>query len=162
MRGGLLGGLGIAIGILALIYLALAAVFSVTTATSVFFVLVSVVMVLGILIQKPKGGGLAAAFGGGGGGDQAMFGAKVGDVMTWVTVVLFIAFLGLAVALVYTTGAEDSSAPAPAWTSPVDPGPGQRPAPGGDRPTPPTDTPDAPDAPDTSDAPDTPDTGGSE
>lgn len=69
----------------------------------ILFILISVLMILVILIQKPKGGGLAGAFGGGGGGgsSQAVFGAKVGDVLTWVTVGFFAAFLFLAIGLVY-------------------------------------------------------------
>lgn len=107
MQGGILTGLGIAVGVLALVFAGLSALFGTTFAAGLFFVLVSVVLVLAILIQKPKGGGLAAAFGGGGGGDQAMFGAKVGDVMTWVTVVLFAAFIGLAITLVYSTDSDE-------------------------------------------------------
>mgnify|MGYP006306652803 CR=1 FL=1 len=70
------------------------------------FVLVAVLMILIVLIQKPKGGGLSGAFGAGGGSDQAMFGAKAGDVFTWITVVFFVMFLGLGIGLVYATRAE--------------------------------------------------------
>ena len=51
-----------------------------------------------MLIQKPKGGGLSGAFGGGAGGGstQAVIGARVGDVLTIVTVVCFVLFLLLA------------------------------------------------------------------
>lgn len=38
-----------------------------------------------ILLQKGRGGGLAGAFGGAGG--SSAFGAKTGDVFTWITVV---------------------------------------------------------------------------
>lgn len=69
----------------------------------IVFVLISAFMILVILIQKPKGGGLAGAFGGAGGGQQAMFGAKVGDFLTWVTVVLFTVFLIVAVVIVWTS-----------------------------------------------------------
>lgn len=120
MQGGIFTGLAIGIGILVLIFLGLAALFGTTFAAGFFFVLVSFVLVLAILIQKPKGGGLAAAFGGGGGGDQAMFGARVGDVMTWVTVVLFATFLGLAITLVYTTEADEAAIIQPAISSPDD------------------------------------------
>jgi len=51
------------------------------------FVLTCVLLILVILLQKGRGGGLAGAFGGGGGGYSA-FGAKTGDVFTWITVVL--------------------------------------------------------------------------
>jgi len=81
--------------------LTLASVF--TTALSVMFVIVCAVMILVVLIQKSSGGGLSGAFGGAGGGGnaQAAFGAKVGDVLTWVTVVLFALFLGLAIMLTW-------------------------------------------------------------
>lgn len=69
------------------------------------FTLVCIVMMLVILIQKPKGGGLSGAFGGGAGGGSAgaVVGARVGDVLTVVTVVCFLAFLGLAMGLTWTT-----------------------------------------------------------
>lgn len=44
-------------------------------------------LMLIILLQKGRGSGLAGAFGGGGGGSSA-FGAKTGDVFTWITVTL--------------------------------------------------------------------------
>ncbi len=66
------------------------------------FAMVAVLMVLVILIQRPKGGGLAGAFGGAGGSTQA-FGAKTGDFLTIVTVGLFLLFLLLGIALVYAT-----------------------------------------------------------
>jgi preprotein translocase subunit SecG len=42
-------------------------------------------LVIIILLQKGRGGGLSGAFGGGGGSGSA-FGAKTGDVFTWITV----------------------------------------------------------------------------
>lgn len=39
-----------------------------------------------ILLQRGRGGGLAGAFGGAGG--SSAFGAKTGDVFTWITVVV--------------------------------------------------------------------------
>ena len=51
-------------------------------------------LMLVILLQKGRGGGLAGAFGGGGGGSSA-FGAKTGDVFTWITVVVACLFLVL-------------------------------------------------------------------
>lgn len=66
----------------------------------VLFILLSLFMMLVILIQKPKGGGLAGAFGGAGSGSQqAVFGSKVGDVLTITTIVCFVVFLGLLLAL---------------------------------------------------------------
>ncbi len=71
---------------------------------AILFVLVCVLMMLVILIQKPRGGGLSGAFGGsGGGGMQNAFGAKVGDVLTWFTVVCFTIFLLLAMGLTWAT-----------------------------------------------------------
>ncbi len=67
-----------------------------------WFVIVSVFMMLVILIQKPKGGGLSGAFGGAGGSDTSFVGAKVGDVLTLVTVSFFVAFIGLAMLLTWT------------------------------------------------------------
>jgi len=81
---------------------------------AVFFVLTSLFMMLVILIQKPKGGGLSGAFGGAGGGSaQAVFGAKVGDVLTWVTVVCFVLFLLLAMGLTWAIHPEGPGARVP-------------------------------------------------
>ncbi|MEO1237802.1 MAG: preprotein translocase subunit SecG, partial [Planctomycetota bacterium] len=57
---------------------------------AVVFLLVCLLMMLIILIQKPKGGGLSGAFGGAGGGESSFVGAKVGDVLTLVTVICII------------------------------------------------------------------------
>ena len=70
------------------------------------FVLTCFFMMLVILIQKPKGGGLSGAFGGAGGSAQAAFGAKTGDLLTMITIGFFVAFLGLAIGLVYAIRAE--------------------------------------------------------
>jgi preprotein translocase subunit SecG len=61
------------------------------------FIIVCIFLVLVILIQKGRGGGLASAFGGAGG--NTAFGSKTGDVLTWVTAVVFGIFILLAVAL---------------------------------------------------------------
>jgi|TARA_B100000959_G_scaffold270322_1_gene317011 preprotein translocase subunit SecG len=67
---------------------------------TISLIVISVAMILIILVQRPQGGGLAAAFGGaGGGGTDTVFGGRVGDALTVMTVVAFILFLGLAVAL---------------------------------------------------------------
>lgn len=74
---------------------------------SFLFVIVSVLMMLIILVQKPKGGGLSGAFGGAGGGStQSAFGARVGDVLTWATVVFFLLFLFIAMGLTWTINPE--------------------------------------------------------
>src|SRR6478672_6181527 len=62
------------------------------------FIVVCFLLIMLILIQKGRGGGLASAFGGGGAGNTA-FGAKTGDVLTWVTSVIFGVFLLLAIIL---------------------------------------------------------------
>lgn len=85
---------------------------------AVAFTLVCIIMMLVILIQKPKGGGLSGAFGGGAGGGGAgdVIGARVGDVLTIITVVCFLAFLGLAMGLTWSTtpsvDADDAADPA--------------------------------------------------
>ncbi len=77
------------------------------TVLSITFVLICAFMILVVLIQKPKGGGLSGAFGGGGGGgSQAVFGAKVGDFLTWFTVALFALFLVVAIVLVFLSRSE--------------------------------------------------------
>ena len=64
------------------------------------FIVISVALILIILVQRPAGGGLAGAFGGaGGGGTESVFGGRVGDALTVMTVVAFCVYLGLAIAL---------------------------------------------------------------
>ena len=63
---------------------------------STAFVVVCILLILMILLQKGRGGGLSGAFGGGGGGHSA-FGAKTGDVFTWVTVGLTFMFFLIAI-----------------------------------------------------------------
>ncbi len=52
-------------------------------------------LIIVILLQRGRGGGLAGAFGGTGG--SSAFGAKTGDVFTWITVIMAMSFLVLAV-----------------------------------------------------------------
>ncbi|HIA71509.1 MAG TPA: preprotein translocase subunit SecG [Phycisphaerales bacterium] len=67
---------------------------------TIVLIVIAIAMILIILVQRPQGGGLAAAFGGaGGGGTDTVFGGRVGDALTVMTVVAFILFLGTAVAL---------------------------------------------------------------
>jgi preprotein translocase subunit SecG len=67
---------------------------------TIVLILISISMILIILVQRPQGGGLASAFGGaGGGGTDTVFGGRVGDALTVMTVVAFILFLGIAIAL---------------------------------------------------------------
>ncbi|MDP6633927.1 MAG: preprotein translocase subunit SecG [Phycisphaerae bacterium] len=62
---------------------------------AVLFIITCVLLILIVLLQKGRGGGLGAALGGAG---SAAFGTKVGDMMTWVTIVLTAMFLLLAIA----------------------------------------------------------------
>lgn len=55
------------------------------------FVGVCALLIIVVLLQKGRGGGLAGAFGGAGG--HSAFGAKTGDVFTWITVGLTAAFI---------------------------------------------------------------------
>jgi len=67
---------------------------------TIALIVISVAMILIILVQRPQGGGLASAFGGAGGGStDTVFGGRVGDALTVMTVVAFVLFLGLAVSL---------------------------------------------------------------
>src|SRR6185436_11267520 len=63
-------------------------------------VMICILLILIILLQKGRGGGLSGAFGGGGG--HSAFGAKTGDVFTWITVGLTFGFILLAVIGNYT------------------------------------------------------------
>lgn len=56
---------------------------------------VCLLLIVVILLQRGRGGGLAGAFGGGGG--SAAFGAKTGDVFTWITVAFTTVFVLLTV-----------------------------------------------------------------
>lgn len=71
----------------------------VVTALVVVFLLVCIAMILLILIQRPQGGGLSGAFGAGGGAGQTAFGTKTGDVLTIVTISIFVLFLLTAIVL---------------------------------------------------------------
>jgi protein translocase SecG subunit len=61
---------------------------------AVLFIVTCILLILVVLLQKGRGGGLGAALGGAG---SAAFGTKVGDMMTWVTIVLTVMFLLLAI-----------------------------------------------------------------
>jgi protein translocase SecG subunit len=58
------------------------------------FLIVCVLLIGVVLLQKGRGGGLSAAFGG---AASSAFGTRVGDVFTWVTVVLTGLFLVLGI-----------------------------------------------------------------
>lgn len=76
-------------------------------------------LMLVILLQRGRGGGVAGAFGGGGG--SGAFGAKTGDVFTWITVVVAAIFVGLAVAANFAFDeSRIASAEGPALEIPAD------------------------------------------
>lgn len=58
---------------------------------AVLIIVICCFFMLIILLQRGRGGGLAGAFGGAGG--SSAFGAKTGDVFTWITVVVAAVFL---------------------------------------------------------------------
>ena len=67
---------------------------------TILFIVVSVLMILIILVQRPQGGGLAGAFGGASGGStDTVFGGRVGDALTAMTVIAFTLYLALAIGL---------------------------------------------------------------
>lgn len=76
----------------------------------VLFLLISLGMILVVLIQRPQGGGLSGAFGAGGGsGGQSAFGARTGDALTISTIVVFVAFLGIAIGLNFALRPSETS-----------------------------------------------------
>lgn len=94
---------------------------------TILFTVVSILMILIILVQRPQGGGLAGAFGGAsGGGTDTVFGGRVGDALTVMTVIAFALYLLLAVGLNMLDNKPDvvaSTQPAvttPPTTSPAD------------------------------------------
>ncbi|MEM1212515.1 MAG: preprotein translocase subunit SecG [Planctomycetota bacterium] len=107
-------------------------------AMAVLFIVVSLFMMLVILIQKPKGGGLGGAFGGGAGAgsQQAVFGAKAGDALTWFTIVSFVLFLMIAMGLTWAINPEVEEEEQAQAVPPASAGLG---APAGDAAAPPTD-----------------------
>jgi preprotein translocase subunit SecG len=88
----------------------------------VVFCIVCLLLILIILLQRGRGGGLAGAFGGAGG--QSAFGAKTGDVFTWVTVGLTFVFLLLSVIANYVLVPEQYTS-VPTATAPAEKGPPQ-------------------------------------
>jgi preprotein translocase subunit SecG len=85
------------------------------TGLVVVFLLVCIAMILLILIQRPQGGGLSGAFGAGGGAGQTAFGTKTGDVLTIVTIAIFVLFLLTAIVLNFA--ARPAEAPPPGTTA---------------------------------------------
>lgn len=60
-----------------------------------FLVFTCFILMLVILLQKGRGGGFSGAFGGAGG--SSAFGAKTGDVFTWITVIVAGVFVVLTI-----------------------------------------------------------------
>lgn len=91
------------------------------------FVIICVLLMFVILIQKGRGGGLSGAFGGA--GAHTAFGAKTGDVFTWITVVLAGLFIVSAVLLNYVFRPIKPAIPTPpAQPARQAPAPDQRPS----------------------------------
>ncbi len=84
----------------------------------VFYVLISVILVLAVLIQRPQGGGLSTAFGAGAGSGQTAFGTKIGDALTIFTIVVFTLFIGASIGLVYLLRPSSTPAEQPSVTAP--------------------------------------------
>ena len=86
------------------------------------FLVISIVMILTVLIQRPQGGGLSGAFGAGssgGGAGQTAFGTKTGDVLTWATITIFILFVLFAIILNFATRPQKAPARVPVVTVPA-------------------------------------------
>ena len=66
------------------------------TFLATLFIIICVLLICVVLLQKGRGGGLSAAFSGMG---STAFGTRVGDVLTWVTIVMTALFLVLATAV---------------------------------------------------------------
>jgi len=85
------------------------------------FVIICVLLILVVLLQKGRGGGLAGAFGGVGG--HSAFGAKTGDVFTWVTVGLTALFIIVAIIGNYAFVPRSLATPEPPAATTPAPGP---------------------------------------
>jgi preprotein translocase subunit SecG len=69
------------------------------TILAFMFAIIALLVIVVILLQRGRGVGLAGAFGGSGG--ATAFGAKTGDVLTWVTIIGAILLLTYTVILNY-------------------------------------------------------------
>lgn len=85
------------------------------------FVVVSVMMMLIVLIQRPQGGGLSEAFGSASGSGHTAFGARTGDALTYATIVIFVVFLLFGVGLNYIVRPPRALSPLGAIGSPTAP-----------------------------------------
>ena len=84
---------------------------------AIVFAVVCVLLILMVLIQKPRGGGLSGAFGGVGDSAQSVFGSKVGDIATLITVVMFVCFILLAMGMQWLIPQQGETEAAPSQTS---------------------------------------------
>lgn len=75
-------------------------------------------LILVILLQKGRGGGLTGAFGGAGG--SSAFGAKTGDVFTWITVIVASLFLVLSIVANFAFDQSAELRPTAVQAAPVD------------------------------------------
>lgn len=96
------------------------------TILAFFFGVLAVLLMIVILLQRGKGVGLAGAFGGTGG--ATAFGAKTGDILTWVTIVGAVMLLTLTVILNFVfqetgPGLSPPAAPIAPPAGPVEPAP---------------------------------------
>ena len=88
---------------------------------AILLICVCCFLMIVILLQRGRGGGLVGAFGGGGG--SSAFGAKTGDVFTWITVIVATLFIVLAVVgnYVFDESAGPTRATAVPTTAPTSP-----------------------------------------
>lgn len=101
----------------------------------VVFLLVSILMVLVVLVQKPQGVGLSGAFGGNAAASgQTAFGAKTGDALTVMTIGIFVAYLLGAIVLNWAARPSTTPPPSPVVVptgdAPVEPAPAPASTPG--------------------------------
>ena len=90
------------------------------------FIIVSLMMMLVVLIQRPQGGGLSGAFGAASdGAGQTAFGARTGDALTIATITIFIVFLLISIGLNYIIRPPGVTAPAAIQASEAEPSPVQ-------------------------------------
>ena len=75
----------------------------------IFYIFVSIALVLVVLLQSSKGGGLAGVLGGGGGGSSLFGGRGAADFLTKATTVLAVLFVVLCLVLnaLMPTASED-------------------------------------------------------
>jgi len=79
------------------------------------FIVTCILLIVVVLLQKGRGGGLGAVFGG---AASSAFGARTGDVFTWVTIVLTALFLVLAVGAIFAFRPEMLKVAAPQFAPP--------------------------------------------